>query len=425
MGISLARDLREKGYRVTILEGNETLGGLTVAASMGKYIWDKFYHVILPDDSHTIELIKFAGLGDELVWNETRTGFYIKGSYYSMSNIMEFIKFPTLNLFDKFRLGLTILAGSRMKNYERLEKIPVTTWLKRWSGKRVYENIWHPLLKAKLGEGYKLTSAAFICATIKRLYGARKSKSQKEVFGYVNGGYAAILNGITAKLDELGIDTRTGFKVKKVFHDEKGLKVVSPDGEELAFDYVISTLPSHLTARIAPALSAAEIQALNDIKYLGVACVSLLLKKEISPYYVTNITDSRVPFTGLIEMTALVDRKFFDGHSLVYLPKYVNSENEIFTRDEDKFKQDFISELKKMNPGLKDEDILSSSVARARHVITLPEMGYSKKLPAFTTSIPGFYIINSSYITDGTLNVNETLKVAKTWLPKVLNTIDK
>ncbi|MBE0654154.1 MAG: FAD-dependent oxidoreductase [Bacteroidales bacterium] len=223
----------------------------------------------------------------------------------------------------------------------------------------------------------------------------------------------------------MGIDIRTRFKVNKVSREKSKLKVESLEGENLSFDYVISTLPSHLTAKIAPGLSKTEIQALNDIKYLGVACVSLLLKKEITPYYVTNITDSRVPFTGLIEMTALVDRKFFEGHSLLYLPKYVNSEDDIFIWDEDRFKHYFISELKKMNPTLMDEEIVGASAARARYVITLPEMGYSKKLQGFSTSILGFFIINSSYITDGTLNVNETLKVAKSWLPKVLNTVER
>ncbi len=39
----------------------------------------------------------------------------------------------------------------------------------------------------------------------------------------------------------------------------------------------------------------------------------MLLKKAISPYYVTNITDSWPPFTGVIEMTALIDKKEVDG----------------------------------------------------------------------------------------------------------------
>ena len=104
-----------------------------------------------------------------------KTGFYIDGQLHSMSNSIEFLKFPTLNIIDKFRLAVTILYASKIKNYKRLERIPVTSWLRKWSGKNTYNKVWLPLLRAKLGDSYERTSAAFIWATIQRMYGARKS----------------------------------------------------------------------------------------------------------------------------------------------------------------------------------------------------------------------------------------------------------
>ena len=62
-------------------------------------------------------------------------------------------------------------------------------WLRRWSGERTFERIWLPLLKSKLGENYRLTSAAFIWATIARMYAARRPGLKREMFGYVEGGY--------------------------------------------------------------------------------------------------------------------------------------------------------------------------------------------------------------------------------------------
>ena len=143
-------------------------------------------------DLNTRKILTEIGLEDDLRWVETKTGFYSEGKLYSMSNIIEFFKFPPINLIDKFRLGLTIFAASKIKNWERLENIFVADWLTRWSGKRVFEKIWLPLLKAKLGENYKNTSAAFIWTTIQRMYAARKSGLKKEMFGYVTGGYEKI-----------------------------------------------------------------------------------------------------------------------------------------------------------------------------------------------------------------------------------------
>jgi protoporphyrinogen oxidase len=424
MGIDIARRLSREGYKVSIIESSPDLGGLVSISRFGDYTWDKFYHVILPDDTYTLNMIKELGLENDLKWNKTKTGFFTNGSYFSMSDIIEFLKFPTLNLIDKFRLAVTILIGSYVGNYERLETIPVTVWLKRWSGKNTYNRIWLPLLKAKLGEGYKLTSAAFICATIKRLYGARKKGAKKEIFGYVNGGYAHILETIKEKIISENIKLVTNFKVAEINQrPDQNLKVISSEGREMNFNYVISTLPSALTAKVCPELSDFELEKLKKTKYLGVVCLSLLLKKPLTPYYITNITDDKIKFTGVIEITSLVGTSFFGGNSLVYLPKYVSSDDQLFDLTDQRLKDSFISSLKLMQPLIEDEEIIDCQVAKARFVFTLPEMGYSKDLPSFRTSVKNLFVINSSFITDGTLNVNETLEVSASYLHKVLNII--
>jgi protoporphyrinogen oxidase len=421
MGIDISRRLAAAGYKATIIEAASGIGGLTSSAEFGDYRWDKFYHIILPGDSNTIGLIEELGLGSELQWKESKTGFFIDNNYYSMSNTLEFIRFPALNLLDKFRLGLTILAGSYLQNYKRLETIPVTVWLRRWSGKNTFNKIWLPLLKSKLGEGYKLTSAAFICATIKRLYGARKRGSKKELFGYVKGGYAAVIEKIVSKLSEERISVICDFKITEIRQNANhSLTLTSSDGRTESFDHVISTLPSFLTASLCPELKDYEIARLKSIKYLGVICVSLLLKRHLTPFYVTNITDDRISFTGVIEMTSLVDPLTFGGSALVYLPKYLSSDDKMFELPDVEIKENFLSFLRLMQPDLTDSEILSCKVARARYVIALPEMGYSKNLPSVFTSIKNFFIINSSFITDGTLNVNETLKVSGKYMQELL-----
>ena len=64
-----------------------------------------------------------------------------------------------------------------------LERVLVGDWLRKWSGERTFNKIWLPLLKAKLGECYRRTSAAFIWATIARMYAARRSGLKKERSG--------------------------------------------------------------------------------------------------------------------------------------------------------------------------------------------------------------------------------------------------
>src|SRR6476619_8660698 len=159
MGMTLALRLVQQGKQVTLFEAAPELGGLASSWKMNDVEWDKFYHVILLSDFRTRTILKEIGLEDKIEWVETKTGFYMNGKLYSMSDTIEFLKFPTLNLIDKFRLGLTISVASRIKNWRRLEKIPVTDWLQKWSGNNTFKKIWLPLLRAKLGESYTKTSA--------------------------------------------------------------------------------------------------------------------------------------------------------------------------------------------------------------------------------------------------------------------------
>ena len=429
MGMSLAHRLAQQGHQVTIFEAAPEIGGLVSSWKMPtgseknkqEIEWDKFYHVILLSDFRTRNILKDIGLEDKIEWVETKTGFYINGKLDSMSDTIEFLKFPTLNLFDKFRLGLTIIVASRIKNWKRLEKIPVTTWLKRWSGSNTYNKIWLPLLRAKLGESYTKTSAVFIWATIQRLYGARRSGLKKEMFGFVPGGYKVVIEAFKRTLlnESVHIRTSTSVTEVKTGADNKPLIKLTDDSVE-SFDEVIVTLPSPIATRLCTGLSPLEKQQLNNIEYLGVICVAVLMDKPISEFYITNITDARFPFTGIIEMTALVNKAYLDGHTLIYLPKYVSTDDPLFKQSDEEIRDYFISNFKNMYPLITDDNIKFAGVARANHVITVAKLNYSETLPGVQTSVPNVYIVNTSHIIDGTLNVNETVRVAETKLEEIL-----
>ena len=421
MGMTLAHRLAQKGYKVTIYEAAPELGGLVSSWKMNGVEWDKFYHVILLSDFRTRNILKEIGVEEKIHWVETKTGFYMNGKLHSMSDTIEFLKFPTLNLIDKFRLGLTILVASRIKNWKKLEKIPVTSWLKKWSGKNTYNKIWLPLLRAKLGESYTKTSAVFIWATIQRMYGARRSGLKKEMFGFVDGGYKTVIEAFKQTLAEEGVIIKTNYPVTEVKTTNEGQTVVKKqDGTIEEHDEVIVTLPAELASRLCTQLTDNEKLKLNAVDYLSVICVAVLLDNSISDFYVTNITDTWVPFTGVIEMTALVDKKHLDGKALVYLPKYIVKDDPLFNETDENLETYFIDNLKKMYPDIRDESIRFVGVAKAKHVITVAKLNYSELLPPVRTSIPNVHIINTSHIKDGTLNVNETVRVAEDKLEELL-----
>ena len=179
------------------------------------------------------------------------------------------------------------------------------------------------------------------------------------------------------------------------------------------FDRVVLTTPAPIISKACPDLTDDEHRRLNGLRYQGIVCASLLLKKPLAKYYVTNITDDWVPFTAVIEMTTLVDPAEFGGRTLVYLPKYVSPDDPLFEVSDADLRTSFIAALKKMYPHFEESDVEAFRVSRVRHVVALSTLNYSAQLPPMKTSLPGVFAVNSAHIVNGTLNVNETVKLAE------------
>src|SRR6185437_3774312 len=111
--MTLALRLAQQGKDVTLIESATHLGGLASAWRLGDVTWDRHYHVTLLSDSYLRGLLRELRLDDEITWVQTKTGFFTDSCLHSMSNSLDFLRFPPLTLVDKFRLALNIIYASR------------------------------------------------------------------------------------------------------------------------------------------------------------------------------------------------------------------------------------------------------------------------------------------------------------------------
>lgn len=422
LGLATAWRLMQRGQSVTVFEAGSSVGGLTSAWRIGNVTWDRFYHVALLSDIYLRGLLKELDLERDIDWVQTRTGFYAGGKLHSLSSSLEFLRFPMLSFYEKFRLGGTIFFGSKLRDWKALEKIPVETWLRRWSGKSTFEKIWQPLLKCKLGDAYQRTNAAFIWAYIQRMYAARRSGMKREMFGYVNGGYDTTLHAFATHLVGHGVELRTNAKVTKIapLPETIGWQIGYDNAEASltdSFDRVVTTVPSPSILETVDGLSENEIRLLSRTEYLGVVCTSLLLSKPLGGYYVTNITDPGIPLTGVIEMGSILKPEQLGGHYLVYLPKYVLANDPAMDESPDTIHERCLTTLERMYPHFKRTDVHAIQTAKARYVMALPTLDYSEQRCPVVAERPGLYLLNSARIVDGTLNVNEILRLVDMELP--------
>jgi protoporphyrinogen oxidase len=416
LGMVLALRLAERGSAVTLIEAADDLGGLAAPWRLGDVAWDRHYHVTLFSDTHLRALLRELDLEREIVWTSVGTGFFTGGRFHPMNGALDFLRFPALGLVDKLRLGLTIALGSRIADPLPLEDVTVEAWLTKWSGATTFRRIWRPLLRAKLGDRYRDASAAFIWAIIVRLYAARRAGLGAERFGYVPGGYGRVIAALRDRLVAAGVEILAGAPVARVLPAPRGLLDVAfaTGGRGVrSFDRVVLTVPAPLAAALAPDLAPDEAERLRSKVYGGIVCASLVLDEPLGPYYVTNLTDDWVPFTGVIDMANVVDRAEWGGAALVYLPKYVRPDDPLFEESDDAIRESFLGALERMYPAFDRSRVRAFRVSRVRHVFPIATLGYSRSLPGIATSIPGLYTLNSAHIVNGTLNVNETLALVE------------
>lgn len=409
-GLALAKQYSSQGHTIVVFEKEKQLGGLATYHDYGFFYWDRFYHVILPSDTYLINFLREIGLGNQLRWSKTLTGFYIDQHFYSISNGWEFLCFPALPLWSKARLALTILYCARIQDWKRLEKITVADWLIKTCGARAFEKMWKPLLLAKLGEHYHRVSAVFIWSYIKRLHSARDISTQREMLGYVTGGYKTVFDRLESIIESAGGRIMTDVSVKHIeARPTEGLCISYGQCREF-FDKVIFTGPVNLLKRLVSSDMVEFSNTGGSVEYLGVICMVLITKKPLVPYYVLNIADDRIPFTGVIGMSNLVSLEETNNLHITYLPKYVHSEDPMLTKKDAELHNEFMQGIQLMFPQLEESDIVSTHINRAIKVQPLQVIDYSTLAPTAATRNKDFFILNTSQFINNTLNNNEVIR---------------
>ncbi|MCP4381239.1 MAG: FAD-dependent oxidoreductase [Hyphomicrobiales bacterium] len=413
MGLTAALHLAKAGRSVTIVESDPKLGGLAASCSLGNIHWDRFYHVILSSDDHLRGLLASLGLDEEIRFHRTKTGLHIDGRLQSISTPAELLACRDIPWTAKFGLGRAILASMRETSIDDLDAQTALDWLNRHSGKKAVDTIWRPLLRSKLGTSMDEASALFIWSTLRRLYGVGAGRFGSGQFGYVDGGYRRILSALEDKLVQLGVTILHNWPVADIRSVDRRHTLSSSGQPDIQADRVVLTIPGPHAARACADLTAQESKRMAETDFLGVICLSLLLDRPITDFYVTNLIDEGGAFTGIIEMTNLIEPAIFGGRHLIYLPLYLRSDDPRFTHDDRNITETFTTYLAKLIPGFSSENILAARVNRAAKVFATPHVGRAGNIPEFRTTVPGLYVLNGSQIVGGTMNVNETVRHAE------------
>jgi protoporphyrinogen oxidase len=418
LGLTTAYELLKQGQAVRVWERAATLGGLmgrTTFPELGGVECDRYYHAILSSDRTLMGLMDELGLRQRLRLVSTKMGFYHDGRCHPMTTPLEFLRFPPLRMIDRLRLAYTILACRQIKNWRELEQQPVTEWLTKLSGKRTVEHIWEPLLRAKFDGDISKVPATYIWSRLVRTTDTRTKGGSQEQMAYLPNGYQELIDALAVAIRSKGGTITTGASVEQLRISDGRVVGLHVHGQELSSDGVVLTAQTPISRRLLPPEAAAVSERWARLEgFLGIICMLLVLRRSLIPYYTLNITDKRIPFTGVIETTNLIDPACVGGYHLVYLPKYVSPDSPYVKRSDEELRSAFLHDLRRMFPDLRDEDIAAVRIGRERYVEPLHPVGATDLIPSLHCEITGLHLVNTGQIYPQLTNGESVCAFART-----------
>ena len=163
---------------------------------------------------------------------------------------------------------------------------------------------------------------------------------QQEQLGYLHGGYGTLFRRLQKAVVSLKAQTYLGVDIRGISRNQKdpeaGGVLIRARHKDIPVDAVIMTTPNKVVASLLDVDDHLYKEKLGQVTYLGIICTVLVLKRKLSPYYVTNVTE-KIGFTGVIEMTNLIDpTEETNGRHLVYLPRYTSPSDPLFAASDPK-----------------------------------------------------------------------------------------
>jgi protoporphyrinogen oxidase len=420
MGLAAAYQALLDKCDVDILEASAEAGGMAGHFDFGGISIERFYHFVCKTDRPTFELLADLGIADKMRWVPTSMGFFCQGKLHHWGDPISLLKLPGVSLVSKLRYGFFVFACTHRDRWPALEKRSAREWITRYCGKDIYDRFWHPLLDFKYYEYANNISAAWIWTRIRRVGRSRKNIMQEEL-GYIDGGSKTLVDALLNAIDQLGGRLHLNTPVKRVISENGRVTAVDTPDKYFAADNVISTVPIPLIPGMVPDLAPelkARYQAIHSI---GVICVVLKLKRSVSPHFWVNISEDGIEIPGIIEFSNL---RNVGNDAIVYVPYYMPVTNAKFSWTDNRLCEEAFTCLRRINPALRQEDIIDVKVARLRHGQPICEPGFAAKIPPIQTPIHGLQIADTCYYYPEDRGIAESVRMGRN-MARSLNRFDR
>lgn len=404
MGLATAYQLAKDGYDPVLFEADDRVGGMTASFDFSGTFIERYYHFHCISDHDFFELLEELELSNQLVWRETKMGYWFDNKLQPWGNPLALLKFKGLSLTAKFRYGLHAFLCTKRDNWLPLDDFEATSWIKKWVGSEAYEVLWRRLFEYKFYNHSDQLSAAWIWSRIRRI-GRSRYNIFKEKLGYLEGGSNTLLSALSEKITELGGEIRLSTPVHEVMvENDKVTAIKTANGVE-HFDKVISTVPLPFVSRMIPALPKQVAEKFDSVKNVAVVCVIAKLKQQLTENFWLNTNDPDMDIPGIVEYSNL---RPLDDH-IVYVPFYMPKEHKTYQDSDEVFLEKVKSYFLKINSSLNDSDIIEIKANRYEYAQPVCPPGFSSHLPSAYFGIEGLWVADTSYYYPEDRGISESI----------------
>jgi protoporphyrinogen oxidase len=284
------------------------------------------------------------------------------------------------------------------KNYAAYERQTAAAWLARASGRNGFDRVFGAQLRAKFGPSWDKIPMVWFWKKVQLRTTNRSNPLAKETLGYPRGSFQVFIDTLEAEMRRVGVEINLGVNVEAVQPESDGGVTVRVDGVDHAMDVAVVTTPSAVFKRLVPELPAAYVRKLDAAGYQAACCMLLELDRKLTDIYWLNIADPAVPFTGVIEQTNFVPPEQYGGSHLVYLSKYLEVTDPIWSMEKDELFAHYLPALKRINPAFDPSWVREIRVFRERAAQPIVPLHYSSLIPEMRTPLPNIYLANTTQI---------------------------
>lgn len=422
LGMCLAHYLSKEGFKVTLSESQNELGGLASGFTINGSPLEKYYHHFFKSDTESAALMTELGLGSELEWLKSKVGVFTGKGIYDFSTSISLLKFPEISLINRIRGGLVSLYLQKSKDVKKFEKVSALTWCYKYFGKQFTNVIWRPLLLAKFGKKYyDKISMAWLWTRVHDRSSSRRGIFDYEYLGYPKNSFASIIQKLHEALLKDGVNIKLKTDIISHKLDKENNKHIIQFSDNMSpevFDTVIVTTPPNVLISKFE-VNQEYLKSLKNINFLGAVCYVFKLNKSFSPHYWLNITDPEFPFLAVVEHTNFVDADLFKGDKVLYIAKYLQTDDKLFKMSENQLFDIYVEYLKKINPNFDKTWVVDKYYFKTSYAQHVVPVGF-KPIP-YETGTKGLYYVNFSQIYPHDRGMNYAVLQAKE-IAKLLKT---